>query len=139
MVNFNFLEKGLRLVSPPHLCMIFQEKCFSCYILITDQISLSDCLYFSRYWTICQCILQLFINQAVGLIFLVKPLWYLINKSRQKLKYLENEKSFLGEMKSNFHHFQTDFRCQKVFQTWECLFKAINQCQLLCRAFVKPN
>ena len=128
MVNFNFLEKGLRLVSPPHLCMFFQEKCFSCYILITDQISFSDCLYISRYWTI--CILQLFVNQAVGLIFLVKPFWYLTNKSRQKLK---------GEMKINFHHFQTDFRCQKVSQTWECLFKAINQCQLLCRAFVKPN
>ena len=27
-------------------------------------------------------------------------------KSRQKLKYLENEKSFLGEIKSIFHHFK---------------------------------
>ena len=26
------------------LCMIFQEKYFSCYILLADQISLSDCL-----------------------------------------------------------------------------------------------
>ena len=32
MLNFEFLEKGLGIVSPPHLCMIFQEKCFSCYI-----------------------------------------------------------------------------------------------------------
>ena len=31
------------------LCMIFQEKCFSCYILLTDKISLPDCLYFLRY------------------------------------------------------------------------------------------
>ena len=45
------------------LCMIFQQKCFSCYILLTDQISLSDCLYFLRYWTI--CLLQLFVNQVV--------------------------------------------------------------------------
>ena len=45
------------------LCMIFQEKCFSCYILLTDQISLPDCLYFSRYWVICG--LQLFVNQVV--------------------------------------------------------------------------
>ena len=29
------------------------EKCFSCYILLSDQISLSDGLYFLRYWTIC--------------------------------------------------------------------------------------
>ena len=25
------------------LCMIFQEKCFLCYILLANQISLSDC------------------------------------------------------------------------------------------------
>ena len=33
----------------PILYMIFQEKCFSYYILLTDQISMSDCLYFLRY------------------------------------------------------------------------------------------
>ena len=35
------------------LCMNFQEKCFSCHILLIDQISLSDYLYVLRYWTIC--------------------------------------------------------------------------------------
>ena len=35
---------------------------FLCYILLIDQISLSGCFYFSRYWSI--CILQLFVNQA---------------------------------------------------------------------------
>ena len=34
------------------LCMIYQEKCFSCHILLTLQILLSDSLYFSRYWSI---------------------------------------------------------------------------------------
>ena len=29
------------------LCMIFPEKYFSCYILLTDQMSLPDCLYLS--------------------------------------------------------------------------------------------
>ena len=29
--------------------MIFQEKCFSCYILLTDPISLPDRLNFMRY------------------------------------------------------------------------------------------
>ena len=43
-------------------------------------------------------------------------------KSRQKLKYLENKKSFWGEIKSIFH-FQRDFNCQKLSQTWECAFK----------------
>ena len=45
------------------LCMVFQQKSSSCYILLTDQISLPDCLYFLRYWAI--CVLQLFVNQAV--------------------------------------------------------------------------
>ena len=49
----------------PHhiLRLIFQEKCFSFYILLTDQISLPDCFYFSRYWAI--SVLQLFVNQAL--------------------------------------------------------------------------
>ena len=34
------------------LCMIFQEKYFSFYILSTDQILLSGSLYLLRYWTI---------------------------------------------------------------------------------------
>ena len=43
-INFNFLEKDQGLVSPPNLYMIFQEKCFSYYILLAKQISLSDCI-----------------------------------------------------------------------------------------------
>ena len=51
MLKFDFLEKGLGIVSPSHLCMIFQEKCL-CFIQLTDQIPLFDCLYFVRYWAI---------------------------------------------------------------------------------------
>ena len=36
MINFDSLEKGR----------------FSCHILLIKQTSLSDCLYFLRYWTI---------------------------------------------------------------------------------------
>ena len=74
MVNFNFSEECLEIVS--------QEKCFSCYILLTDQISLPDYLYFLRYWVI--CVLQLsispgydVINFENNFIFLIKPLsWW---------------------------------------------------------------
>ena len=45
------------------LWMIFQEKCFLCYILLTDKISLPHCLYFSRYWAI--RVLQLFASQVM--------------------------------------------------------------------------
>ena len=37
IIKFDFSEKGLFLHHI--LCMIFQEECFSCYILLTDQIS----------------------------------------------------------------------------------------------------
>ena len=42
--------------------MIFEEKYFSSYILLTDKISLPDCFYFLRYWPI--CLLQLLVNQV---------------------------------------------------------------------------
>ena len=45
------------------LCMMFQQKCSSCYILLADQISLPGCPYFLSYWAI--CVLQLFVNQVV--------------------------------------------------------------------------
>ena len=57
------------------------------------------------------------------LIFLDKPFCYMTKRSRQKLKYLENKKSFSGEIKSIFHHLQRAFSCQKLSQTWGCTFK----------------
>ena len=66
MLNVDFLEKGLGIFTPPHFVydfMILQEKCFSCYILLNDQILLPDYLYFLRYWSM--CVLQLFVNQVV--------------------------------------------------------------------------
>ena len=90
MLDFGFAEEGLRLVSPPVLCMIFQEKCFSCYILLTDHNSLPDCLYFLRYWAI--CLLQLFVspgcdvrNFEINLIFLIQLFLYMTKKSRQNI------------------------------------------------------
>ena len=43
MLSFDILDKQ-------HiLCMIFQQKCSLNYILLTDQILLSGCIYFLRY------------------------------------------------------------------------------------------
>ena len=51
MLNFDFLDKCLGIVSPAHFVYDFLTKmCFSSYILLTDQISLHGCLYFLRYW-----------------------------------------------------------------------------------------
>ena len=58
MLNFDLLEKSLGIVSPPHFAYYFLY-----HILLTDQISFSDCLYFLRYRTVCA--LQLLVSQIV--------------------------------------------------------------------------
>ena len=63
MLNFDFLEKGLRIVSLRHFVYDFSRKTFLSYILLTDQISLFHCLYFLRYRTIRT--LQLIVSQLV--------------------------------------------------------------------------
>ena len=50
MFYFDFLEKGLIIVSPPRFVCDISRKFFPRYIYLSDQISLSDCLYVLRYW-----------------------------------------------------------------------------------------
>ena len=40
------------------------------------------------------------VSFEINFIFLIKPFSYMTKKSRQKFKYLENEKSFQGEIKN---------------------------------------
>ena len=120
MLNFDFIEKGLRILSPPHFVYDFSRKCFSSYIILTDQISLSDCLYFLRCWGNICIVTDYFpgcdiINFETNIIFLIKPYSYLTKKSRQRFKYLENEKSIKDEIKSI--HFYRPFNYQKLSQT----------------------
>ena len=42
------------------------------------------------------------INFEINLIFLIKSFFYMTEKSRQKFKHVENEKSFSGEIKIIF-------------------------------------
>ena len=62
MLNFDFLDKGLGIVSPAHFVYEFSTKMFLMYLL-SDQVSLPGCLYFLRYWAI--CVLQFLVNQVV--------------------------------------------------------------------------
>ena len=50
MLNFDFLEKDLGIVSTPQFMYEFDEEHLSCYTLLTDQISLPDSPNFLRYW-----------------------------------------------------------------------------------------
>ena len=54
------------------------------------------------------------INFKIDLIFLIKPFFFKTKNTKQKIKNLENEKSFLDKTKSNVQHFQKTFSCQSL-------------------------
>ena len=79
--------------------MIFQVERLSCHILLTDEISLSDYLYVLRYYGNMYIAIVCFpgcdaINFEINLVSLIKTFFYMVKKSRQKFKYLDNKKSF---------------------------------------------
>ena len=108
MLNFNYSEKGLELVSPPHFMYDFSRKMF----LMLHSINGPNFIV----WL--SLSLKILIGQNVYYNCFLTRLWrhkiwnwpYLFNqavlimtkKSRQKPKYLENEKSIWGEIKNFF-------------------------------------
>ena len=69
------------------LCMIFQEKCFSYYILLTDQVSFFLSLPLEILGNMCIAILPPgcdVINIGIKLMYLIKSFFNMIKKSRQK-------------------------------------------------------
>ena len=63
MLNFDFSKKSLGIASSPHYVYDFSRKMLLMLYSLTDQISMSDCLYFLRFWAI--CVLQLFVDQVM--------------------------------------------------------------------------
>ena len=53
MLNFNFPENRSRASFSTSFCVWFFKNNVSCYILLTDQFSMSDYFYFFRYWEVC--------------------------------------------------------------------------------------
>ena len=111
MLNFNFSEKGLGLVSPPHFVYDFSRKMFLMLHFI-NWPNFIVCFPFllEILDNICIKIVSKpgcdVINFEINLIFHIKSFCYMTKMSRQKLKYLENEKNFWSEIKSIFHHFK---------------------------------
>ena len=58
MLNFDFWERGLGIVFPPHFVYDFLIKIFLKLYSVNRPISLAGCLYFLKFWAI--CVLQLF-------------------------------------------------------------------------------
>ena len=68
-------------------------------ILTAELISLPDFLSFTSGFDV--------INFEINLTFQIRLIFYMAQKSKQKFKYLENEKSFQGEIIiiNIFHNF----------------------------------
>ena len=109
MLNFNFSEKSLGLVSPPHYVYDFSREIFLmlhssnwpyfvAWLILVLEILGNTCITI-----VCQPGCDV-IKFEINLIFLIKPFRYMTKKSRQKYKYLENKKSFWGEIKNIFQY-----------------------------------
>ena len=57
-----FFRKGSGKSFSTTFCVWLFKKSVSQFILLTDQILLSGCLYFLKYWT---CVLRLFVSNVV--------------------------------------------------------------------------
>ena len=97
MLNFDFLEKGLGIVS--HFIFYLRSK-FHCLIIFSFR--------FEMLGNICIAIVCFpgcdIISFEVNLLFRIKPFFYMTKKLRPN-RNLENEKSIQGEIKYIFHHF----------------------------------
>ena len=90
--NKNLLKKIIwEYVLQLILCMIFQEKCVTCYVLSNEFHFLS--LLFEILGNVCLAIVCFpgcnVINFEIK--FLIKPFFYITKNLRQKLKYHQNE------------------------------------------------
>ena len=119
MLNFNFLENGLGIVSPRHFVHVFSRK----MLLIIYSINWPNLivwlpLLLEMFGNMCITIVCFQVCDAINFetspIFLIKPFTCMIKKSRQKFKYLKNEKSFKGEINSIFLSLLKGFQMSKI-------------------------
>ena len=107
--------------------MIFQEKDFSCYILLTDENLIArlplllEILVYMCITIVCSC--YDVINFEISLIFLIKQFFYMTKMSRQKSDILRTKRTFKMKWKHFSLFLKGFFSCQKLSQTWECTFK----------------
>ena len=110
MLNLNFSEKGLGLISTLHFVYNVSRKMFlMLYSTNWSNFIVWMPLLLEIMDNICVVIICEpgcdVIKFQINLIFLIKLFCCMTKNSRQKLKHLENEKSFWSEIKSIFHHF----------------------------------
>ena len=110
VLSFDFLEKGLEIVSPLHFMHDISRKIFLilCSIYWPNLTAwlhvLLELLGNMSNGTVCFSGYGI-INFEINLIVLIKTFFYMTKKLIQKINYLENEKSSEDGIKSIFHHF----------------------------------
>ena len=122
--QFLLLEKGLRIVFLPYFKYDFSRKMFLMLYSINWQ----------NFIVWLPLLFQILVNMCIAILFYQVVTSY--NTSNQAvflhdqivldviLKILRTGRAWKkDEGKYIFHHFQRDFRCQKLSQTLECAFK----------------
>ena len=98
MFKFDFLEKGLGIVSPSHFMNDFSRKIFMLYSRNWPDFIVWLPLFLETFGNMCIEILCFsaydVINFEANLLFLIKLFFYKTKKLRQYLKYLKNWKRF---------------------------------------------
>ena len=108
MLNFDFLEKGLGIVSPPHFVYDVSRKIFlMSYSINWPKFHVWLSLLFEILGNICIAIVRFqgfdAIDFEINLIFLIKS-FFCMTIFLIKSFYLDNERKFHGEIKNNFYH-----------------------------------
>ena len=110
--------------------MILKGKCFSSYILLTDQISFPDCLSLSRYlgYVHYNCLFtRLWRQEFWNWPYLSNQVLSLHDqKVKRRIEIIWKRRGLLGWNKKYFHHFCRAFHCEKLCQTWECAFNVLH-------------
>ena len=109
MLHFDYLEKDLGTLFPPHFVYNFSRKVFlMLYSINWLNFIVWLALILEMLGNMCITIFCFpgcdVINFEINFVFLIKPFFYMPKNWRQKFKYFESEKSFKGEMKNIFHH-----------------------------------
>ena len=99
VLNFDFIEMGLGIVSPPHFVYDFSKKMFfTLYFISWPHLIVWLPLLLDILGKMCIAIVCYPGCDAVGFEikrpFLIKPFFFMKKTLRQKIIYLENEKSF---------------------------------------------
>ena len=89
MLNIDFLEKGLGIVSLSHFAYDFSRKAFLMLYFINWLPLLLEILLSMGIGIFCEPGCDV-IKFEISLIFLIKPFFLVTKKSKQKIKYLEN-------------------------------------------------